>query len=494
MQKLFPTHFTAPLFTVASSRLIETAAADQGLMERAGLALAKLALAIAAEGPIWVVCGPGNNGGDGLVAARLLHLNGRRVRVSLMAGTQPADATAALRAAQQAGVSIGDDLSRMPPDTSLAIDGLLGIGLNRAPDPEMAVAIERLNTLALPILAIDLPSGLLANTGGLAGDTAVRASHTLALLTLKPGLFTAQGRAQCGTLWFDDLGVVPQQPADALLLGADCLALLAPRSAASHKGSYGDTLVLGGAPGFRGAALLAACAALAAGAGRVYACLLGDSQAAEVDAARPELMLWPEARLADASAWRDKTLVVGCGGGDSVAALLPAVLAEARRLVLDADGLNAVAADVTLRSLLSTRAARGLATILTPHPLEAARLLQCSSTEVQSDRLRAAQTLADQFGSTVLLKGSGSVIASPGCKGITAAINPSGSAALATAGTGDVLAGWLGGLWAQQPLSAAHALACAATFWHGLAGETQAKGPLRAADLVERMHALHGKF
>ena len=457
-------------------------------MERAGLAVAKLALAVAGEGTIWVVCGPGNNGGDGLVAARRLHLNGRRVRVSLMTGPQPVDAQAALRAAQQAGVAISDDMSSVPPDTSLTIDGLLGLGLNRALNPAMAATIERLNALPVPILAIDLPSGLLADTGALAGDAAVRASHTLALLTLKPGLFTAQGRAQCGTLWFDDLGVTTQQPADVLLLGADCLAALAPRSAANHKGSFGDVLVLGGAPGLRGAALLAARAALAAGAGRVYACLLDLAQATEVDAMRPELMLWPEARFADTSAWRDKTLVVGCGGGDPVAALLPAVLTEARRLVLDADGLNAVAAEATLRTLLSRRAARGLSTVITPHPLEAGRLLQCSSAEIQGDRLKAAQALADQFGSTVILKGSGSVIASPG---FTAAINSSGSAALATAGTGDVLAGWIGGLWAQQPLTTAHALACAATFWHGLAGETQTAGPLRAADLVERMHALH---
>jgi hydroxyethylthiazole kinase-like uncharacterized protein yjeF len=491
MQKLLPAHHTAPLFKVASSRLIEAAAgADQDLMARAGLAIAKLALAVAAEGTIWVVCGPGNNGGDGLVAARLLHLHGRQVQVTLMDGPQPADAQAAWRAAQQAGVAINDEITA-PPGTSLAIDALLGLGLNRAPKPAMAAAIERMNALAAPVLAVDLPSGLLADTGAVAGDAAVLASHTLALLTLKPGLFTAQGRAQCGTLWFDDLGVAPQQPADALLLGEDCIAALAPRSAASHKGSYGDVLVLGGAPGMRGAALLAARAALAAGAGRVYACLLDADQAAEVDAARPELMLWPEARFADISAWRnEKTLVVGCGGGAAVAPLLPAVLAEAPRLVLDADGLNALAADAALRALLSSRVARRLATIITPHPLEAARLLQCSSAEVQADRPRAAQALADQFGSTVILKGSGSVIASPGS---TAAVNSSGSAALATAGTGDVLAGWLGGLWAQQAHTAAHALACAATFWHGLAGETQAAGPLRAADLVERMHALHGK-
>ena len=489
MQKLSALRHSAALFNAASSRLIEAASADQGLMERAGLAVAKLALAVSGEGTVWVVCGPGNNGGDGLVAARVLHLAGRQVRIALLAGSQPADARAALHAAQLAGVTITDDIST-PPNTVLVIDAVLGLGLNRAPNAVMAAAIGQLNALAAPILAVDLPSGLLADTGAVAGDTAVRATHTLALLTLKPGLFTAQGRAQCGTLWFDDLGVVAQQPGDARLLGADCLAAMTPRSASSHKGECGDVLVIGGAPGLRGAALLASRAALAAGAGRVYACLLG-SAAAEVDAARPELMLWPEARMIDPDAWCTKVLVCGCGGGDAVATLLPAVLAQAHRLVLDADGLNAIAADARLRALLGMRAARQQATMLTPHPLEAARLLQCSSAEIQNDRLFAAQALADQFACTVILKGSGSIIASPG---LTPAINSSGSAALATAGTGDVLAGWLSGLWAQQPLAAPHALACAATFWHGEAGQRQLAGPLRAADLVERMHALHANL
>jgi hydroxyethylthiazole kinase-like uncharacterized protein yjeF len=159
--------------------------------------------------------------------------------------------------------------------------------------------------------------------------------------------------------------------------------------------------------------------------------------------------------------------------------------------VLDADALNAIAADATLRGLLQARRAQGQATVLTPHPLEAARLLDLAGgAEIQADRLAAAAALSGRYGCTVILKGSGSVIASPE---LPPAINSSGSAALATAGTGDVLAGWLGGLWAQQPAHSAHELACAATYWHGLAGETQQAGPLRAADLIERMHALHGR-
>jgi hydroxyethylthiazole kinase-like uncharacterized protein yjeF len=497
IDKLLPTRISRPLYGVANSRAIETAALaahpGQQLMERAGLAVAKLALALLPSGPtgtVWIVCGPGNNGGDGLVAARLLRAAGLRVRVSLIDADRPApaDAAAALRAALDAGVDIARDAAP-PDDVALLIDALLGLGLSRPPGATMAAAIEALNALAAPVLAVDLPSGLLADTGRPAGPVAVRADHTLSLLTLKPGLFTADGRAHAGELWFDALGTQASLPADALLLGHDCMAGWHGRhraaSHSSHKGSQGDVLVLGGAAGMRGAALLAARAALAAGAGRVYGCLLAD-QGVGLDPQRPELMHWPRAWMAQESAlWRDKTVVAGCGGGKEIAAELPPLLREAQRLVLDADALNALAADAALGRLLD---ARGLPTLLTPHPLEASRLLGSSAADVQADRLAAAQQLAERHRCTVILKGSGSIIATAGQR---PAINSSGSAALATAGSGDVLAGWIAGLWARWPTAEPHALACAAVYWHGLAGQSQAAGPLRAADLVERMHALH---
>jgi hydroxyethylthiazole kinase-like uncharacterized protein yjeF len=182
------------------------------------------------------------------------------------------------------------------------------------------------------------------------------------------------------------------------------------------------------------------------------------------------------------------TVLAGCGGGDAVRAALPALLSNATRLVLDADALNAIAADSSLQSLLAARAARERATVLTPHPLEAARLLGCSAAEVQADRLEAARRLVQRFGCMVLLKGSGSVIASPRQR---PNINPTGNAALATAGTGDVLAGWIAGLWAQAGDDAdAHAVAVQAAFRHGLAAEDGVAAPLRASELIERMHAL----
>jgi ADP-dependent NAD(P)H-hydrate dehydratase / NAD(P)H-hydrate epimerase len=185
------------------------------------------------------------------------------------------------------------------------------------------------------------------------------------------------------------------------------------------------------------------------------------------------------------------TVVCGCGGGDAVRPPLPRLLGGARRLVLDADALNALAHDSSLATLLRARSARGLATVLTPHPLEAARLLGCTTAQLQADRLHAAAELADRFACCVVLKGSGSVIAAPSQ---APRINSTGNAALASAGTGDVLAGWLGGRWAQQPggdeaaiafLAARHAVA-----EHGAAAEPQPKSALRAGDLIERLYRL----
>jgi hydroxyethylthiazole kinase-like uncharacterized protein yjeF len=180
------------------------------------------------------------------------------------------------------------------------------------------------------------------------------------------------------------------------------------------------------------------------------------------------------------------TVVCGCGGGEAVRDVLPRLLTLAQRLVLDADALNAVATDPMLATLLIARAARGLGTVLTPHPLEAARLAGATTAEIEADRLRAAQTLAERFRCVVVLKGSGSIIAAPGR---APRINPTGNAALATGGTGDVLAGWLGGLWAQTGAGEALAAVTArAVAEHGAAAEPQPAGVLRAGDLIEVLY------
>ena len=476
-----------PLHDAAASRAVEQAALARhpahALMERAGLAVAKLALALAPHArQICILAGPGNNGGDGLVAARHLHLAGKAVRVALLGDPArlPGDAASAWRQAEAAGVAIEADRVRVDA-ADLVIDALLGIGARRAPEGAMAAAIAAINAMPVPVLAVDLPSGLHPDTGALLGQVAVRATATLALLTLKPGCCTGHGRDQAGELWLDRLGVAAPAPT-AWLSGRSAPPV---RRHGSHKGSFGDVAVVGGAAGMVGAAWLAAQAALAAGAGRVYCSLLDDG-AATFDPLRPELMSRVAWWRSAPAVLAQSTVVCGCGGGDAVHAALPPLLSHAARLVLDADALNALAADPALTPLLHARAGRGLATLLTPHPLEAARLLRTSSAAVQHDRLAAARQLAADTGATVLLKGSGSVIAAPD-GGVR--INPTGNAALATAGTGDVLAGWAAGLWAQAPAAAAADIAAAAAWQHGRAADRHAQrvgsGPLRAADLIE---------
>jgi hydroxyethylthiazole kinase-like uncharacterized protein yjeF len=263
----------------------------------------------------------------------------------------------------------------------------------------------------------------------------------------------------------------------------DARAALTGRAHAQHKGSFGNVAVIGGARGMVGAALLAARAALAAGAGRVYVAALGLRDDA-FDPARTELMLRPLQALLEPSALSSCTAVCGCGAGESARDWLAPVVHHAARLVLDADALNALAVEPALRQAVRARAARGQPTVVTPHPLEAARLLGRDASAVQADRLGAARALASELSACVVLKGSGTVIMAAGeCP----RINPTGDARLATAGTGDVLAGWLGGLWTQHDDAAGAAIAAAAgAVWlHGHALTcVPGHGPLLAADLI----------
>jgi hydroxyethylthiazole kinase-like uncharacterized protein yjeF len=380
----------------------------------------------------------------------------------------PADALASLRRARDAGVTFA---AEPPAQWHLAVDAMFGLGHSRPLEDRAARWGGAMSSGGAPVLAIDVPSGLHCDTG--AGES-VRAGQTLSLLTLKPGLFTARGRDAAGQVWLDDLGIDPgaSQSAVACLAGPPAAA---HRPHASHKGSYGDVAVIGGAPGMVGAALLAASAALHAGAGRVFAGLL-DSAGLPVDTAQPDLMLraWDSLDLAAMS------VVCGCGGGDAVRAVLPKVLSTARALVLDADALNAIATDTQLQSLLQARARRGRATVLTPHPLEAARLLGCAAAQVQGDRLAASRELVERFGCVVVLKGSGTITAAPAR---TPLINPTGNARLATAGTGDVLAGFI----AARIASGDDSFQCAAdaVYAHGLAADRwPADRPLTASALA----------
>jgi hydroxyethylthiazole kinase-like uncharacterized protein yjeF len=473
------THGTA-VYRTEDIRRIETLAAARieppGLMERAGRCAAELARELAGNGKrIAILAGPGNNGGDAFVVARLLKQAWFGVDV-LFTGderTLSADACAALAAWRDAGGTLVESLHARAP-YGLVVDGLFGIGLQRELSGRYLALVEWINGQPAPVLALDVPSGLESDTGRTLG-ACVRATHTITFIGLKPGLLTLEGADQCGQISIADLGIDAAQfvPPPGHTIGADILRLaLPPRRINTHKGDYGSVGIVGGAAGMVGAALLAARAALKLGAGRVYLGL-ASADAPSVDVLQPELML----RGADAIFELDhlSALAVGPGLGTSVAAraLVERAADSSLPLVLDADALNLVAAHAPLRAAIAKRAS---VTLLTPHPAEAARLLGVSTAEVQRDRVAAALKLAQTFRSEVVLKGAGSVCASPDGRW---AINTSGNPGMATAGMGDVLTGLLAALLAQG-VSPALALE-AGVYLHGAAADAlvgRGRGPI----------------
>lgn len=494
------------LHDLRSSRSIEQQLASQlpahTLMQRAGRSLGQLAMALAPHAKtIWIACGPGNNGGDGLEAAIFLHQAGMNVHLTHFKGhgLLPQDAQSALQRVQASGIEFQTQ-SPLLAQGDLVLDCLLGIGASRAPRGELAQCVACINQSEATVLSADQPTGLDAQTGqalldenGAPGPT-IDADHTLMLVTAKPGLLMGLGRDAAGQLWLDDLtrssaeqSVFTHHPPCSQVNPAP--RPHPPRKHNSHKGSYGDVAIIGGEAlaergmGMTGAAFLAASAALHAGAGRVLISLLKTphaTSALEINPEQPEGML----RTFAALNLQELTVVCGCGGGQAVRRVLAQVLQRSQQLVLDADGLNAVAQDVNLSQLLKNRSARGLATVLTPHPLEAARLLNCTTTDIQAQRLQSAQALATQWACTVVLKGAGTVIA---CPGEVSRINATGNAQLATAGTGDVLAGWIGAKMAQG-LSAFEA-ASQAVEGHGhLADQWPGPERLTASALARLAH------
>lgn len=454
-----------PLFTAADIRAVdrEWALRHPGtpLMERAGAAAAQLAGTLASESgePVLVLAGPGNNGGDALVAARLLAAQGFRVVVVSRADPArlPPDAARAWARWREGGGTAREDV---PPGErfGLVIDGLFGVGLQRDITDTEARWIEQVNEMECPKLALDVPSGLDADSGCLHG-CALRADHTLTFLGLKPGLFTADGPDHAGTVHLDTLGVesdaLPATPGIALtrLEARHCLP---PRAKNSHKGQFGHVGIVGGAPGMVGAALIAGRAALRQGAGSVTVGAL-DGRVA-VDYVESRLMFdEPESLIAS----RLDVLAMGPGMGRTTRAhaVLQAALVAPCPLVLDADALNLLANDAALAAQAARRVAP---TLLTPHPGEAARLLGIATAVVQRSRIESALRLAAQFRAGVALKGAGTVVAHPDGR---YAINTSGGPWLAQAGSGDRLTGMVAALLGQG-MGAADALE-AAVWLHG---------------------------
>lgn len=438
-----------PLYSVAEIRAVEHAAAASvppgTLMQRAGAAAANAAVAMSPAGSVLVLAGPGNNGGGALEAAANLALLGLDVTVVHCEGSGPvAPETAHALQRARSGTSVFADNIDLSREWALVIDGLFGIGLARPLEGRTRALAETVNSASWPVLALDVPSGLDADTGAVIGPNgvAIEAAHTITFIGDKPGLHTFEGRDHAGLVQVAALDIdAALFPQASVELGGPQLFAHARKARRhnTHKGSFGDVAILGGAEGMTGAAVLAARAALFSGAGRVMVAALGPAPA--YDVMQPEIMFRSAAQFKP----HDCTWAAGPGMGDGALAInaLARALDSAAPMVLDADALNLIAASPDLQGRASARSA---ATILTPHPLEAARLLGVTAPVVQADRLAAAREIAARMQAIVILKGSGSVIADAGGRAV---INPTGNPGLATGGTGDVLAGLCASLLAQ---------------------------------------------
>jgi NAD(P)H-hydrate epimerase len=443
------------------------------LMERAGRGLADVVGEVASSGPVAVVCGKGNNGGDGYVAARLLRDEGREVRALAVAPVEELRGDARANAERVEGIE-AFDAARLD-GCAVAVDALLGTGFAGTPHGPVAEAIAALNAAGLPVVAADVPSGVEAATGVVEGET-VRAAATATFAAAKPGLWINPGKSHAGTVRVIDIGIPEGAPVDppevGLIDDAALLELLPSRSSGWTKFTSGHVLVAGGSRGLTGAPTLASEAAQRAGAGYVTACVpasqqpilagrlleamtraLPDDDGAHTAAGVDEVL---------ALAARGGALVVGPGIGRSEGAFAFARELVARAevaVVLDADGLNAHAGD------LGALTGRSAPTILTPHEGELARLLDVDSGAVQARRLEHVRAAAAAAQAIVLLKGDDTLIARP--DGFVA-VSPGATGALATAGTGDVLSGVLAAMLAREldPFAAA----CAGARLHARAG------------------------
>ena len=494
------------IFSTAQVRAFDRVAIEQigipgfELMTRAArAALAVLTMQWPAARRLAVYCGAGNNAGDGYVLARLAHE--ARLEVAVVAVGDPAkltgDAAQAWRECAAAGVAIERWSGADASGADVIVDALLGTGLTRDLDAGYAAVVRHINNGSTPVLALDVPSGLDADTGVPRGD-AVRAEVTITFVGLKQGLYLGDAPDRCGLIGFSDLGIPAEVTQDVVpvmqRLGLpDLEAALPARARSANKGTHGRLLLVGGGPGMGGAIRLAGEAALRSGAGLVYVATHPDN-VGTVMAGRPELIcrgVTTTAALDELVALADG-IVLGPGLGTSAWArtLWRHVLAAtALPLVVDADGLNLLAEaaaaqggsvpaaattgaieDAAVRSSLTPSAREWL---LTPHPGEAARLLGTTADAIQARRAESAAALARRFGATVVLKGACSLVAELAeSEGLVTAVCDRGNPGLATAGTGDVLSGVLGALLVQtRDLRRA---ARAGVLLHALAGDAAA--------------------
>lgn len=476
-----------PVVTAAEMRALDRTTIDElglpalTLMETAGRAVAEAALRMLGEqrGHVAVVCGPGNNGGDGFVAARVLRDRGVDATVYLAAARDAVrgDARTHLEIFERAGgplrmLATPEQLAALDArviDAALVIDALFGVGLTRPIEGHLAEVVTMM-LMAARVLAVDVPSGVNSDTGKALGVAAI-AERTVTMAALKIALVSAPGFAHAGTVEVADIGVPAKLVADTpvgagVVEAADVAGWLPHPQALDHKGRRGHVLIVGGSPGMRGAGRLAAMAALRAGAG--LCTLAGEGEVEAPDSVMTRVLSGALGDLLDGKA----AVVIGPGLGktSAAAARVGEVLASKRPAVLDADALNLLAD----RPAVIAKAAGPV--VVTPHPGEAARLLATTAAEVESDRLAAARALADKLRAIVVLKGARTIVcdgrADPDDGVRHCSINPTGGPALATGGTGDVLAGTIGALLAQG-LSAIDA-ARAGVYVHGHAGDALA--------------------
>ena len=392
---------------------------------------------------IMIVCGPGNNGGDGYVIGRLAHSSGLKTIIVAVAAPATDEALQARDQAEQAGVCIEQFSGGELPDADLLIDCILGTGMKRPPAGDIATTIEALNRLDRPVMAVDMPSGLEADSGAAPGKV-VHAELTVTFIGLKLGLYTGRGPDVSGEIVYESISV-PQDvhqavlPLARLITGKSVVASLPPRRKTIHKGESGQLLIVGGDAGMSGAVRLAGEAALRSGAGLVTVATR-NAHAAVINSTRPELMCHGvEDEFGIESALEGKDCVVigpGLGTGEWGRMLLNSVINSGLTLVIDADGLNMIAG-----SQVSVPQS-----ILTPHPGEAARLLGCDPDEIQARRDISARRIQDLYGGVCMLKGPGTLIC---LNGGELWLCDRGNPGMATAGMGDVLSGVIGGLLAQ---------------------------------------------
>lgn len=457
------------------------------LMERAGEAAFLLCRKLYPDARRWLIlCGHGNNGGDGYVIGRYARQYG--IEVTLVGcgdvHTLPPEARQARDNWINNYGSVLPENAAWPENYDLIIDGLLGTGIQSEPREPYSALIHRANQYPAPIVALDVPSGLNANTGS-ANGAVIQASQTLTFVALKSGLLTGQARNVTGALYYDALGLsdwIREQNAPIQRLTVtDLQRWIKPRSPCSHKGDHGKLLVIGGEIGTGGAIRMAAEAGLRTGSGLVRV-LTRAEHIAPVLAARPELMVQEltEESLDAGIAWAD-VIAIGPGLGTSewAKAAIKQVSASEKIMLWDADALNLLAISPDKRQNR----------IITPHPGEAARLLQCNIQQIESDRLLSAQKLAERYGGVVVLKGAGTVIAD---ENLHLAVADVGNAGMASGGMGDLLSGIIASLSGQglSPFDAA----CAGCVIHGGAADIvawrQGERGMIATDLLREIPKL----